>query len=122
MEEILTYISAHWLEWLFALIVAGLASVQHYTIRRLKSATEEYKVIRNGIQALLRDSIVATYNKYKERGGFPIYARESMKKVYEAYTDLDGNDVAHDLYDKMRNWDTDPDDADKQKMEQKNES
>ena len=65
MEEILAYISAHWLEWLFALIVAGLASVQHYTIRRLKSATEEYKAIRNGIQALLRDSIVATYNMFK---------------------------------------------------------
>ena len=32
-----------------------------------------------------------------------------MRKVYEAYTGLGGNDVAHDLYEKMRNWDTDED-------------
>ena len=37
----------------------------------------------------------------------PIYARESVKKIYEAYTDLGGNDIAHDLYEMMRHWNTD---------------
>ena len=45
----------------------------------------------------------------------PIYDRESVKKIYEAYTDLGGNDVAHDLYKKMRCWDTDPEEREEVK-------
>lgn len=45
----------------------------------------------------------------------PIYARESVKKIYEAYTDLGGNDVAQDLYEMMRHWNTDPEDREEVK-------
>lgn len=77
-------------------------------LNTIKDYHRENAVIKLGIQAILRDSIVSNYNKYNDRGYIPIYARESVKKIYEAYTDLGGNDVAHDLYDKMRRWDTDP--------------
>ena len=77
-------------------------------LNTIKSYHEENAAVRMGMQAVLRDTIVSNYNKYKDKGYMPIYARESMKKVYEAYTDLGGNDVAHDLYEKMRKWDTDP--------------
>ena len=80
-------------------------------LNTIKDYQQENEVIKLGIQAILRDSIVSNYNKYKDRGYIPIYARESVKKIYEAYTDLGGNDVAHDLYKKMRCWDTDPEDA-----------
>ena len=78
-------------------------------IEEIKGYHEESGAVRMGMQALLRDTIVSTYNKYQDKGYMPIYARESLKKIYEAYTDLGGNDVAHDLYEKMRHWDTDPD-------------
>lgn len=77
----------------------------------IKEYHKENEAVRLGIQAILRENIVANYNKYKDRGYMPIYARESVKKIYEAYTDLGGNDVAHDLYEKMRHWGTDPEDA-----------
>ena len=77
----------------------------------IKDYHRENEVVKLGIQAILRDSIVSNYNKYKDRGYMPIYARESVKKIYEAYTDLGGNDVAHDLYEMMRHWDTDPDEG-----------
>lgn len=108
-QAIWAYVCAHGTEWVFAFVAAGLAWMQRYTMKRLKKSTEEYDAIRQGVQALLRERVVDTYNKYKDKQCFPIYARESMKKVYEAYTGLGGNDVAHDLYEKMRNWDTDED-------------
>ena len=77
----------------------------------IKDYHRENEVVKLGIQAILRDSIVSNYNKYKDRGYMPIYARESVKKIYDAYRDLGGNDVAHDLYEMMRHWDTDPDEG-----------
>ena len=74
----------------------------------IKDYHRENEAVKLGIQAILRENIVSNYNKYKDRGYMPIYARESAKKVYEAYTDLGGNDVAHDLYEMMRHWNTDP--------------
>ena len=81
----------------------------------IKDYHRENEAVKLGIQAILRESIVSNYNKYKDRGYIPIYARESVKKIYEAYTDLGGNDVAHDLYDKMRRWDTDPEEREEVK-------
>ena len=84
-------------------------------LNTIKDYHQENEAVKLGIQAILRDSIVSNYNKYKDRGYIPIYARESVKKIYEAYTDLGGNDVAHDLYDKMRRWDTDPEEREEVK-------
>ena len=84
-------------------------------LNTIKDYHKESEAVKMGIQAILRETIVSNYNKYKDRGYIPIYARESVKKIYEAYTDLGGNDVAHDLYEKMRQWDTDPDEREEVK-------
>ncbi len=52
---------------------------------------KEYRAIAEGVQSLLRENIVANYNKYQDRGNCPIYAKESLKHVYEAYYSLGGN-------------------------------
>lgn len=59
------------------------------------------KAIADGVQCLLRDSIVRDFNKYSEKGFCPIYAKESIKRAYSAYKALDGNDVAKELYTKI---------------------
>ena len=33
-----------------------------------------------GLQAILREYIISNYNKYRDKGYMPIYARESVKK------------------------------------------
>ena len=109
IQQIIGYMVDNWIVWLFA----GAWGISKINIRKLrkKMEAEEKKniAIANGVQAMLRDAIINNYNKYKDRGYMPIYARESVKKIYEAYQGLGGNDVAHDLYEKMRHWDTDPD-------------
>lgn len=59
------------------------------------------QAIADGVQCLLRDSIVRDFNKYSEKGFCPIYAKETIKRAYAAYKALDGNDVAKELYTKI---------------------
>lgn len=101
MEEIAAFISANWVEWLFALATAALAWCYRGISTRLKSEQEKNKAIAAGVQSLLRESIVNNYNRYSDKGYCPIYAKESLKKVYEAYHNLGGNDVATQLYQKI---------------------
>ena len=99
--EILTYIQAHWTQWLFAAISAGLALAYRGIAARLKEEQAKNKAIADGVQSLLRESIVENYNRYSDKGFCPIYAKESIKRVYQAYSNLGGNDVAHELYQKI---------------------
>lgn len=98
---ILAYISTHWLEWLFAAICAFLAWGHKTIAAQLKEEKKKNDAIAEGVQALLRDSIVTAYNKYSSKGFCPIYAKESIKKAYKAYAALGGNDVASELYRKI---------------------
>jgi len=99
--EILAYIGSHWVEWLFTLALAILGWGYRTLLTRMKEEHNKNEAIAEGIQSLLRESIVSNYNKYKAKGYCPIYAKESIKKVYKAYHNLDGNDVATGLYKEL---------------------
>ena len=59
------------------------------------------KALADGVEALLRQKIIDTYNKQCDKGYCPIYVKEGMKRLYEAYLNLGGNDVATELYHKL---------------------
>lgn len=99
--EILAFIGSHWLEWLFTAVLAVLSWLFKLMRDQLKQEQAKNEAIAEGVQALLRESIVTGYNKHLDRGFCPIYAKESIKKVYKAYHNLGGNDVATSLYKKI---------------------
>lgn len=99
--EILAFITAHWLEWLFTGILAILSWLVKLLRDQIQAEQAKNEAIAEGVQSLLRESIVSNYNRYSDRGYCPIYAKESMKKVYKAYHNLGGNDVATELYTKV---------------------
>ena len=101
MEDIIAFISASWVEWLFAAAVSILAFLYRNIAARLQAEQKKNEAIADGVQSLLRESIVSNDNKYTEKGFCPIYAKESIKKVYAAYHNLGGNDVATQLYQKI---------------------
>lgn len=101
MGDIIAFISANWLEWLFAAAVSVLAYLYRNISARLEEERRKNEAIAAGVQSLLRESIVSNYNKYSEKGFCPIYAKESTKKLYAAYHGLGGNDVATELYNKI---------------------
>lgn len=98
---IVSYIAQHWVEWLFAVVLAGLGILYKSLAARMKAEVMKNAAIADGVQALLRESIVRNYNKYQDKGACPIYAKESLKKCYKAYSALGGNDVATELYRKL---------------------
>lgn len=89
------------MEWLFALITAAAGLGYRNVSDQLKAERKKNQAIADGVQSLLRESIVENYNKYTDREYCPIYAKESIKKVYTAYHNLGGNDVATELYHKL---------------------
>ena len=99
--QIWQYISAHWVQWLFAAAVGLLGWGNRKLTARIKAEQERNEAIAEGMQSLLRESIVDNYNKYTDKGFCPIYAKESLKKVYGADHRLGGNDVATELYHKL---------------------
>lgn len=97
------------LPYVINIIVSCILVFMTYKINRVLNAKDESikkeerqsKAIADGVQCLLRDSIVKDFNKYQDRGFCPIYAKESIKRAYESYKALDGNDVAKELYTKI---------------------
>ena len=110
ISQIISHIEANWVIWLFA----GVGSVLAYIIKRLKEQQKESRAIAEGVQALLRESIVSNYNKYLDRKYCPIYAKESMRKVYQSYHALGGNDVATGLYEKLLKMPEEPEESEDQ--------
>lgn len=98
MDKIAAYIDANWVTWVFAAISCALGFICRKMSKQLREETKKSDAIVQGMQSLLRESIVSNYNKYQDREFCPIYAKESIKRVYESYHNLGGNDVATKLY------------------------
>ena len=94
----------YWIEFLFGLIISGMGVMAKLMYNQhLKN-----KAIGKGVEALLRNGIVQTYNKWSERVYCPIYARENATMMYEPYHILGGNDVATDLIEDLKGLPTEP--------------
>lgn len=95
------FVRANWLEWVYAFVTFVLAGLYGNVLRHIRAEQKKNDAIAKGIKSLLRESIVHNYNKYQDREYCPIYAKESIKRVYEAYHNLGGNDVATKLYNTL---------------------
>lgn len=101
IEEIIGYILANWLDWLFAAVSALLGICYRQLSKQIKEERVKNAALQDGMQALLRDRIIQAYNHYQDKGYCPIYAKENVKRMYDAYHILGGNDVATQLKDKI---------------------
>lgn len=78
MEAFLQYIGNHWIEWVFALITAAAGLGYRSVANKLQEEKTRNEAIAQGVQSLLRESIVSNYNKYTNKGFCPIYAKGSL--------------------------------------------
>ena len=65
----------------------------------VSSVRKRNTALEDGVECLLRAEIIRNHDKYVELGNCPIYAKEALKRVYSAYHELGGNDVATRLYE-----------------------
>ena len=61
-----------------------------------------------GVQALLRDRLIQSYNYYMDKGYAPIYARQNWENMYTQYHNLGENGVMGNLHEMFMALPTEP--------------
>lgn len=107
MSVFLNFIITYWLQILFGAILSGLSLI----MKRFDAKLKKMQATEHGVQALLRNEIIQTYNKAKECGYLAIYERENVQHLYDEYKSLGGNGVVKDLVDKIFVLPTDKNEA-----------
>lgn len=102
------YIDGKLIEWLFLIISASLSFAYRHLAKKITTESKKNKALHEGMQALLRDRIIGAYNHYQDKKFCPIYAKENVKRMYDAYHDLGGNDVATRLKDNLLSMPEEP--------------
>lgn len=100
---------------LTAFISTTVGVVVTAVIARFKLGNRKYKALQDGVQSLLRAEIIRQNEKWVERGYCPVYAKDAVRREYEAYHALGGNGVITDLYNDIINL---PETAPKPKQRQ----
>ena len=68
-----------------------------YVVKKLHQNRGDNKALKIALQALLRSKLIEMWEKYRERGYAPIYARENFLNLYEQYHTLGANGVMDDI-------------------------
>lgn len=88
-------------------IVSGISAA--FTLWRSgrKREEDENQLIKAGLQSLLRAELIRSCEKYETKGYCPVYARDSLERVYASYHELGGNGMITDLYNQIKELPTD---------------
>jgi hypothetical protein len=100
------WIIKYWIGVLFGLITTVGTVVYRKLSHNMNTKFREQEAIKSGIQALLRDRIIQSYNYYMEKEYCPIYARENIDEMYTQYHALGGNGTITELVKKLKNLPT----------------
>ena len=84
------------LKWAIPLTLGGIVGA---LITQFRAMKKREAAIAGGVQCLLRAELIRCHKEYTEKGFCPIYARESIMRMYDAYHNLGGNDVVTSLKD-----------------------
>lgn len=98
------WILQYWLEALFSVVITTLTVI----CKKLFSRVKKQDAIGLGVQALLRDRIIHTYNHYTEKGYCPIYALENIEEMYQQYHALGGNGTITELCSRLKELPSEP--------------
>ena len=86
------------IKWFVTFLCGGIASLSGIIVSMLRLGKKKQDALAEGLQCLLRAEIIRQYEKWIDKGYCPIYAKEALKRAYNSYHTLDGNDVATGLY------------------------
>ena len=90
------FVCRYWIEELFAAIIALVT----WLVRQTKVKKKEYKVLKEGILALLHDRLYMACSFFLNRGYCTVDDRENLECMFRPYKDLGGNGTGEDLFNK----------------------
>lgn len=94
MQQILSYISAHWTEWAIGLLGLGWG----YLVKKVT----EYKTIKDGLLAIMHDRLYQSCTFYIKQGRIDIGGLKNIEYLYKSYHSLGGNGTGTDLYNRVK--------------------
>lgn len=93
-----------WINVISLLFGSGvLVTIGRYFVRRIKAIETKNEAVCLGVQALLRDRLIWTYNHYSDKGYAPIYAKENFENMWKQYHNLGANGVMDETHEKFLN-------------------
>lgn len=86
------------IKWLVPFLCGGVISLAGVVVAQFQRGKKRQEAIELGLQSLLRAEIIRQHEKWEDKEFCPIYAKEALRRTYESYHLLGGNDVATGLY------------------------
>ena len=102
MNEFLATVGEWWLTWLLGLIGTGILAGFRVLYKRQQAAEVRQTALENGVQAILRDSILTSYYHYHDKGKITLHGLENVEAMYRSYHDLGGNGTMTHLVEVLR--------------------
>ena len=100
-DMIIKFFLENWVEWILMLIFSVLGIFYRKIVKAMNEDRVKNRAVAQGVEALLRDRIIDSYHKYEKNESCPVYAKENVRRLYEPYHQLGGNDVATELVNKI---------------------
>lgn len=94
MQQILSYISAHWTEWAIGLLGLGWG----YLVKKVT----EYKTIKDGLLAIMHDRLYQSCTYYIKQGYIDMGGLKNLEYLYKSYHALGGNGTGTELYNRAK--------------------
>lgn len=94
MQQILSYISAHWTEWAIGLLGLGWG----YLVKKVT----EYKTIKDGLLAIMHDRLYQACTYYIKQGHIDMGGLKNLEYLYKSYHALGGNGTGTELYNRAK--------------------
>ena len=90
-------------EWISLLFGSGiLLTAWRYLYGRVKANDQKTEAVCLGVQALLRDRLIQSYNYHLDKGYAPIYAKENFENMWKQYHNLGANGVMDEIHEKFK--------------------
>lgn len=95
------FILRYWLELIFSIIVTSVTVGLTKIKNEFKCEKREQKAIKDGLQALLRDQLIKSYNYFMDKGEMQVHDKDNIRNMWEQYHALGANGVMDDLIKEM---------------------
>jgi UDP-glucose 6-dehydrogenase len=100
------WVLKYWVGVLFGFLTGSIIAVYKKLSGNMTAKFREQEAVKLGVQALLRDRIVQSYNYYMEKEHCPIYAMDNINALYIQYHALGGNGTITELVERLREMPT----------------
>lgn len=91
MEE---FILKYWME-------VGFTVITGFLVKRSRQDKKEREAMQLGVQALLRNELIESHDKYMKEGCCPIHNRDNIINMYDQYHKLGANGVVDGLMNEL---------------------